>query len=236
MPITNRVAVVIGATGQLGPAVAKAYAHAGARLVLVSTEQEALNALTHDLGFRESRVLPLVADALNAEAMQTLAQTVKARFGRADILLHLTGAYRNGGMLDTTDELWEHMLDANLRTAIHSLRAFLPLLVENNWGRILTISSAATQNPPAHSVAYVTTKAALETLTLAAAQETKDKNITANVVLIRALDTPAERAKQPNKTTGWVKPEDVAATLLFLCSEEGGAINSARVPVFGSAG
>ncbi len=233
MALTNRVAVLIGATGQLGPAVSKAFAHAGARLVLVGMEQEPLTALAQELGFRESRVLTQVADAANPEAMQELAQMVKTRFGRVDIVLHLAGAYRGGGLIDTPDELWEQMLDVNLRTAIYTLRAFVPLLIENNWGRILTISSSTTQTPPANSIAYVTAKAALETMTLATANQVKDQNVTANVVLIRSLDTPAERAKQPNKTSGWVKPDQVAATLLFLCSDEGGGINGARIPVFG---
>jgi NAD(P)-dependent dehydrogenase (short-subunit alcohol dehydrogenase family) len=231
MPLTNRVAILIGASGQLGPAVSKAFAHAGAKLVLVGTHPEPLAQLFQELGFRESRVMTHAADASDPAAMGALAQTVKTRFGHADILLHLAGAYRGGSLLETTDEIWEQMLDVNLRTAIHSTRAFLPLLLENNWGRIVTISSGVTQNPPANSMAYVTAKAALETMTLALAQEVKDKPITANVVLIRALDTPAERAKQPNKKTGWVKPEEVAATLLFLCSEEAGAINGARIPV-----
>lgn len=236
MPLTNRVAVLIGATGQLGPAVSKAFAHAGARLVLVGTQANVLEELLTELGFPESRIITHVADALDPAAMQDLAELVKARFGRADILLHIAGAYRGGSLLETSEEVWEHMLDVNLRTAIHSTRAFLPLLVENNWGRVLTISSGVTQAPPPNSVAYVTAKAALETMTLATAQEVKDHRITANVVLIRALDTPAERAKQPNKKTGWVKPEDVAATLLFLCSDEAAAITGARIPVFGGNG
>jgi NAD(P)-dependent dehydrogenase (short-subunit alcohol dehydrogenase family) len=125
------------------------------------------------------------------------------------------------------------VLNLNLRTAVNTIRAFLPYLGQNGWGRIVTISSGITQAPPPNVAAYVTAKAAVETMTLALAQEVKDRNITANVVLIRALDTPAERAKQPDKKTGWVTPEDVAATLLFLCSEEAGAITGARIPVFG---
>lgn len=234
MPLTNRVAVIIGASGQLGPAVAKEFANAGVRIVLVAPEQDALDNLSRELGYRESRVVIQAADPLNAQAMQELADGVRARFGRADILLHLTTAYRGGSLIDTTDEMWQDMLDENLRTAIHSARAFIPLLLENEWGRILTISSGVTQNPPPGSLAYITSKAALETFTIAIANEYKDRHITANTVLLRALDTPAERAKQPNKTTGWVRPEDVAATLLFLCSDAAGAINGARIPVYGS--
>ncbi|MCG3140541.1 MAG: 3-oxoacyl-[acyl-carrier-protein] reductase FabG [Anaerolineae bacterium] len=235
MALTNRVAVIMGATGQLGPAVAKAFADAGVRLVLVAPDQAALDALFQTLGYRESRVMLYAADSLDEQALHALAQAVQERFGRLDIVAHLTTAYRGGGLLDTTDEMWQDMFEENLQTALYAARALTPLLIKNEWGRILTISSGVTQNPPPGSLAYLTAKSALETFTLALANEFKSKHITANVVLLRALDTPAERAKQPNKTTGWVKPEEVAATLVFLCSDEAGAITGARIPVVGGA-
>lgn len=234
MPLTNKVAVIIGATGQLGPATAKAFAHAGARVVLVGSKVDELEALQKELGFRDSRVMIHPMQEMNETTMQELAAAAETRFQRVDVLLHLAGSFRGGALVDTTDETWDAMLHINLRTAVDAIRAFLPALAANGWGRILTISSGITQAPTANVAAYVTAKAALETLTLAVAQEVKDKGITANVVLIRALDTPAERQKQPDKKTGWVKPEDVAATLLFLCSEEAGAINGVRVPVYGA--
>ncbi len=233
MALTNKVAVLIGATGQLGAAIAKAFVHKGAKLVLVGTQKDGLDALQKELGFPDTRILLHVADAMSDAAMQALALAVQEKFKRADILLHIAGGYRGGALADTPNEVWDFMLNLNLRTAVNSIRAFLPLLTAHEWGRILTISSGITQAPPPNVAAYVTAKAALETMTLAVAQEVKEKGVTANVVLIRALDTPAERAKQPDKNTGWVKPEDVAATLLFLCSDEAGAITGARIPVFG---
>lgn len=233
MSLTDKVAVIIGASGQLGPAVARAFAIAGAKIVLVGTRMDTLVTLQKELGFPESRVMLYAADASAPAAMQELADAVQRRFKRADILLHLVGGYRGGNLRETPPEVWEEMLNLNLRTAVNAMRAFLPLLTANGWGRIVTISSGVTQAPPANSTAYVAAKAALEALTLAVAQEVKAHGVTANVVLIRALDTPAERARQPNKTTGWVRPEQVAATLLFLCSDEGGAINGARIPVYG---
>ncbi len=230
MTLVNRVVVIIGATGHLGSFVAKAFADAGAKLVLVGTHQEALASLAQTLGYPDSRVWPQAVDALDSAAMETLARDVQARFERVDILLHLAGTYLGGGILDTPDEIWERLFDVNLRTALYSIRAFLPRLVENDWGRIITISSGVTQNPPANSIAYVSAKAALETLTLAVANQVKTNHITANTVLIRAL---ASRSDSAEIKPGSVKPEEVAATLLFLCSDEGGAITGARIPVFG---
>lgn len=236
MPLTDRVAVIVGATGQLGPAVARALAGAGARLVLLAPDSERLDALNRELGFPRSRVLMCQADALDQARLEAVAEEVMTRFGRVDLLLHLSSSYHGGSVAETTSEVWEHLLDQNLRTAVNALRVFVPHLLENNWGRIVTISSGVTQAPPANVAAYVTAKSALETLTIATAQEVKDKNVTANVVLIRALDTPAERARQPEKKTGWVRPQDVAAMILFLCSDEGAAITGARIPVLGGSG
>lgn len=233
MSLTDKVAVIVGATGQLGPATARAFAHQGAKLVLVSSQEEGLATLSRELGFPETRVMIHTADAMDPAAMQELADKVTLRFGRTDILLHLAGGYRGGALRNTTGEDWDYMLNLNLRTAVNAIRAFLPLLTTYGWGRIVTISSGVTQAPPPNVAAYVTAKAALETMTLAVAKEVQDKGVTSNVVLIRALDTPAERAKQPDKKTGWVTPEDVAATLLFLCSDEAGAITGARIPVNG---
>lgn len=235
MPLTDKVAVIIGATGQLGPATATAFAQHGAKLALVGTHKGSLEQLRMALGFRDTRVTTHVADALDEGSMLNLAAEVQARYGRVDILLHLVGKYLGGELQNTPDEIWDEMLNANLRTAVNAIRTFLPALTANGWGRILTISSGITQAPPGTAVAYVTAKAALETMTLAVAHEVKDKGVTANVVLIRALDPPTERAIQPNTKTGRVKPEDVAMTLLFLCSDEAGAIAGARIPVFGGS-
>lgn len=235
MPLTNKVAVIVGATGILGPAIAGAFLEQGANLVLVSSQKQGLDALEMGLASPGANIMTYVADAVDAAAMQDAANAVMSRFERADILLHIAGGFRGGSLLDTPQEVWEYVFNMNLLTAVNAIRAFQPLLTANGWGRILTISSGITQAPPPNVVAYVSAKAALETMTLAVAREVQDKGVTANIVLIRALDTPAERLKQPEKRTGWVKPEDVAATLLFLCSDEAGAITGARIPVFGAA-
>lgn len=234
MPLTDKVAVIVGATGQLGPAVARAFAHAGAQLALVGAHEGELIELFHGFSFREKKRMAFhAADVMEEASAQELADWVTIKFGHVDILLHLVGGYRAGTLRETTGESWELMMNLNVRTAFNVIRAFLPALTANGWGRILTVSAGVTQAPPAGSAAYVAAKAALEALTLSVAQDVKDSGLTANVVLIRSLDTPAERARQPNKTGGWVRSEDVASTLLFLCSEEAGAINGARIPVLG---
>lgn len=233
MSLSNKVAVIIGATGQLGPTVAKTFVQAGAKLALVSTQSQQLDELRIDLNLRESYAIYRLAATMDEAEMNALADAVRIKFGRADILIHLVGTFRGGAFSETPTETWDTMFQRNVFSAVNAIRAFLPLLTENEWGRIITTSSGLTQNPPANTAAYVSAKAALETMTLAVAKEIQEDGVTANVVLIRSLDTPGEREKQPDKTTGWVKPEEVAATLLFLCSDEAGSITGARIPVTG---
>ena len=95
--------------------LAKAFAHEGAKLVLVSTQEEELYTLKMELGFREKRVMTRVADARDQIAMQELADAVIQNMERVDILLHLGGGYRGGSLEETSNEVWEHMLNLNLR-------------------------------------------------------------------------------------------------------------------------
>ncbi len=234
MALTNKVAVITGATGPLGPVVARALANAGAKLTLVATNADELAGLASDLGFPESRVFTAVRDLMDEASAVALADAVIEHYGRADILIHLVGGYQVGALSGLELETWEYMINLNLRAAMNVLRAFLPYLTANGWGRIVTLSSVLAERPTAHSAAYSAAKAGLEALTLAAAQEVKDKGATANVIVIRTLDTAEERAKMvEGKTAGWVKPEEVAAVILFLCSDEAGAINGGRIPAYG---
>src|SRR5262245_48892171 len=183
MPLTDKVAVIIGATGAWGPPIARAFAHEGAKLVLVGTQEEELAAVKNELGFREKRVMTQIADAREETAMVELAELVMRELKRVDILMILAGGYKGGSLQETSNDVWDHMLNANLRTAVNSIRAFLPHLGKDGSGRIITTSSGITSTPPPNVAAYVTAKAAVETMTLALAQEVKDRNITANVVL-----------------------------------------------------
>jgi NAD(P)-dependent dehydrogenase (short-subunit alcohol dehydrogenase family) len=234
MPLTNKVAIITGATGPLGPVVSRAFANAGAKLALVATSADELAALASELGFPESRVFWTARDLFDEASATALADSVIEHYGRADILVHLVGGYQSGALAGLELETWEYMINLNLRAAMNLLRVFLPYVTANGWGRIVTLSSVLAERPSVQSAAYSAAKAGSEALTLAAAQEVRDKGATANVIVIKTLDTPDERARSGDaKTAGWVKPEEVAALLLFLCSDEAGAINGARIPMYG---
>lgn len=226
----GRVVVITGATGGLGRAAASAFAARGASVVVVGTNQGRLDAQVGELGLPLERTLAHAGDLRDPSAVAALAEAVLARFGRVDALLHLVGGWTGGKELAATDaaDLTE-MLDQHVWTSWHLLRAFVPRLVAGGWGRILVVSSPAAVQPGAKGGPYAAAKAAEEALVLTVAQETRGTGVTANVVQVRSIDEEHKRAAGSSAAT----PEEIVAAMVYLCSDEGGRVSGARVPLTG---
>ena len=124
------------------------------------------------------------------------------------------------------------MLDLNLISAFHALRAVIPPMRKAKYGRIVAVGSLTATEPRAGLGAYVVSKTALTTLVQTIALENADANITANVVLPATMDTPANRASLPTADfSKWLKPEDVASLILTLAEENSGLITGTLVPI-----
>jgi NAD(P)-dependent dehydrogenase (short-subunit alcohol dehydrogenase family) len=225
MALKNRVAVISGATGATGRLAAHALAAEGVSLALLSTDQRKLNMLATDLDLPPERILTLALDLSDREAVFEAAKAVNAKFGWADILLHLVGGWTGGKTLvETPVEELQNMLNQHLWTTFHLTQAFLPHLIRNGWGRVIIISSPVAVRPPAKLGAYAIGKAAEETLMLTIAKEAKENNVTANIIQVRSIDVKGE-----GKGTS---PDEIVAAVLYLCSEDAGKINGVRVPLF----
>lgn len=231
--MNNRVIVVTGAAGSLGPVVCKAFAKAGASLALVGTRLEALEALAAELGLPADRVSAHAANLTDPVAVKALAEEVQKKFGRADGVIHLVGGYKAGAAVTEMDVAdVESMLDQHLRTTLHVARAFVPLMAANGWGRFVHISTPLAMAPNAKQAPYAIGKAAQDTLMLVLAQELKGAGVTANAVQVKSIETAPPDPAKPRTGTS---PDEIAAALLWLCSDEAGATNGARIPVFGRA-
>jgi NAD(P)-dependent dehydrogenase (short-subunit alcohol dehydrogenase family) len=228
MPLKNRVAVISGATGVTGRLAARTFAEQGASLVLLSTDQHKLDLLVRDLDLSHERILSIAVDLNDREAAFEAAKAVNAKFGWADILLHLVGGWTGGKtVIETPVEELQNMLNQHLWTTFHLTQAFLPHLIRNGWGRVIIISSPVAVRPPAKLGAYAIGKAAEETLMLAISKEARENGVTANIIQVRSIDVKGE-----GKGTS---PEEIMAAVLYLCSEDAAKINGVRVPLFGSA-
>jgi NAD(P)-dependent dehydrogenase (short-subunit alcohol dehydrogenase family) len=126
------------------------------------------------------------------------------------------------------------MLDQHLWTTLQVVQAAVPGMVERGWGRIVAVSTTFAANPAAKGASYAIAKAAEETLVRALAREVGANGVTANVVVVKKIDTEHERESAPSpKNATWTTPEEIAAVMRFLCSDEAAAINGARIPLDG---
>ncbi len=237
MGMENRVAVITGATGGLGLVVTSRLAENGARVALVGTSAEKLEAFESGLNLPPDRHLSIAVDLRQPDSAQKVMDMVLEKFGRADLLLHFVGGWIGGKpVAEVTIDDVEAMLQQHLWTTFHLAKAFGPLMVENGWGRILVVSSPNVATTPAKVAPYTIGKSAQEALVLTLAQEFKGTGVTANVLRVRSIDVRHERDRQPSpKTAGWTTPEEVAAAILYLCSDEARVVNGAQIPLYGNA-
>ena len=233
----GRVAIVTGATGGLGRVVARRFAEGGARLALFDLSSDRLDSLGDELGMPDGRVLLSATDLSDPQVAQAAADEVMAEFGRADILVNLIGGFLGGkGVVDVAADDISGMLKQHVWTALHVAQAFVPHLVANGWGRVVVVSSPSALSPRGGNVAYAIGKAGGEVLTLSLAQELKGTGVTANIVLVRKIDVERQRDRQPTaENATWTTPEEIAASIMYLCSEDGGAVNGARIPLYGGS-
>lgn len=223
--MNDRVVVISGATGATGKAAARGFASRGARLVLIGTDQSKLDELTHDLNLPAARLLTLTVDLRNAPAVRSAAEAVTAQFGRVDGLIHLVGGWVGGKTIaETRASDFESMLSQHAWTTFHLFQAFGPRLAANQWGRVIVVSAPTALNPHGKASAYTAAKAAQENLVLNLAAELKESNVTANIIQVQSIDVSGK-----GKGT---TPDEIVASMLYLCSDEASKITGARIPLF----
>ncbi len=233
----ERVVLIAGAAGAVGRVAARAFAADGARLGLVGRDATRLAAVAVEAGIEDDRWVGVKADLRIADEAAAAVAVVTERFGRVDVVLHLVGGFVPGAPITelSPDDL-RFMLDQHVWTTLNVARAVVPGMVERGWGRMIAITSFTTATAPARAGTYATSKAAQETLLRVLAREVAAAGVTVNVVAIRAIDTEHAREREPSpKNANWTTPEEIVATLRYLCSDEAAAINGARIPLDGRA-
>lgn len=220
MSVENKVTIITGASGGLGQTVSQVFFEAGAKLVLVGSRLESVQPLVDTL--QSDRALPVAANLASAEGAEAVVQATLDTFGRVDVLLNLAGGFTGGTPVHESDDddLYK-MLEINLWTAYHMSRAAVKPMIEQNWGRIINTGSHDALKGRAKFSAYAISKAAVLRLTEAMADEVKSHNILINAILPSIIDTEANRRSMPKADySKWLKPQTIANTLLFLCSED----------------
>src|SRR5919106_4934590 len=222
--------LITGAAGNLGRAVAHAFAERGANLVLVDLE---LQALKKAFGADDERRLIVPANLLDQASVDAAVKKAIERFGRIDVLCNIAGAFRMGAPVhETSDKDWDFLFDVNARTVLHTARAVVPAMIRNGGGKIVNVGAYAAQKGAAGMGAYTASKSAVIRITETMAAELREKNINVNCVLPTIIDTPENRSAMPKADPRrWVAPQDLAAVIVFLASDGARAIHGAALPV-----
>lgn len=230
MRFSGKTCLITGAAGNLGRAVAGAFASAGASLILVDLDDKVLRSA---YGRDDERKALVRADLLDAASV---AQAVAAaRFDRIDVLCNIAGGFRMGHPVhETPEDVWELMLDLNAKSLINTTRSVVPKMLAAGYGKIVNVGAVAGLRGGAKMGAYSASKSAVIRLTEAMSAELRDKGINVNCVLPSVIDTPQNRADMPGADPRrWVAPEALAEVVLFLASDAARAIHGAAIPVTG---
>jgi NAD(P)-dependent dehydrogenase (short-subunit alcohol dehydrogenase family) len=222
----GRSVLVSGASGSLGTAVVEAFLDAGAAVTAVARKAGELEG---------ERLRWFAADLSTVAGAEAAAAAAVEHGGKLDVLAHVLGGFAGGSpTFETDDEAWERMMALNLRAAFVTVRAALPRMLDNSYGRIVAVGSRVGVEAVPGLSAYAASKAGLNALIRTVAEENKDNGITANVVLPSVLDTRGNRhAMTDADFERWVTPRALAGHILWLASEEAGDITGALVPVYG---
>ena len=223
----GRIVLVTGASGGLGTYVTQAFLETGATVIGTSRKIQQSD-------FTSAGFTAMPGEISSRAGAQTIVDGVVARFGRLDVLAHTVGGFAGGqSVTDTDDATFQRMLDLNLNSVFHILRATIPVLRKSS-GRIIAIGSRAAVEPGPGVSAYSASKAAMVSLIKTVAGENRDAGVTANVVLPGTMDTPANRMEMPDADFArWVQPANVASLVVWLASDAGKEITGAAIPVYG---
>ena len=237
--LTGRKALVTGATGGLGQAIARTLHAQGAHVALSGTRQAALEALAAELGERAS---PVVADLSDKDSVEGLVPAAEAAIGPLDILVNNAGITRDNLFMRMKDEEWEQVLAVNLTAAFRLSRAAVKGMMRRRYGRIVNIGSVvgSTGNPGQGN--YAAAKAGLVGLTKALAAEVASRGITANCIAPGFITSPMTDALNEKQREGILarvpagrlgEGAEVAAACLYLASAEAGYVTGHTLHVNG---
>ncbi|MHB8652323.1 MAG: SDR family NAD(P)-dependent oxidoreductase [Terriglobia bacterium] len=235
MGFEDRVALVTGGTGALGNAVTLELLRSGVRVAVSyrsATEWEMLEgkAAEHAQNLFGQKI-----DLTRREEVERMVTEISSRWGRIDYFVALAGGFAAGKSFETEEPTWDKMFNLNLRSLVIPLRAVVPIMIRQNFGRIVTTSSGSIlRGGGAGIAAYAVSKGAVRQLTGILADELKDYDIHVHCVLPGTMDTEANRKSMPKADfTKWVRTEDVARTIRTLLGDDTRALRSADVPVLG---
>ena len=223
----------VGREGQVGEAVAAAFAERGARVFLVDRQESEARARADALVKAGRRAAGLGVDLTDEVAVTALAERVRdATGGRVHAVVHLAGGFTSSGPVAESDAaLWSRLFTLNATTAYFTARAFLPMLRTAKGSLVFFASEAILPGGRTAGIsAYAAAKSALVALMQSIAQEEAPRGVRANALAPTSIRTTANIAAM-GPDAAYISREDVAKVVLWLCSEDARAVNGQVIPV-----
>jgi 3-oxoacyl-[acyl-carrier protein] reductase len=246
--LDGRVALVTGAGRGIGAATAQRLAEEGARVTLADVDRDGTSQLAKQLAAQDAEALAVTCDVTDAASVQTAVDETLNRFGRLDILVNNAGVVRDNLVFKMTDDEFEAVLAVHLRGAFHCTRAAQKPMVEQKYGRIISLSSTSALGNRGQTN-YSAVKAAIQGMTRTWAIELGPFGITANAVAPGFIDTAMTQAtarrmgiepevfkaaaaqRIPLRRVG--QPSEVASVIAFLASDDASFVNGQTIYITG---
>ncbi len=231
---TNKIVLVTGGTGALGRAITGAFIASDAKVVSSYVVDREIEELKKE---NKSVVELIKADVTKEEEVEKLVSSIISKYGRIHVLVNVVGGYLGGKSVSELDEKeWDLMMTMNLKSAFLISKHVIPQMVSSKYGKIMHVSSRTGLKSSGYDSAYAASKSGLIRLVESLSEEVKESNINVNCIMPSTIDTEANRRAMPTADPGkWVKPQDLANVVLFLCSDEANVITGAAIPTYGIA-
>lgn len=240
MNINQQIAIVTGGTGALGRVIVEKLANAGISVFLpvqsLESFKKVFDSSAGDAGtFSLRKIYAMPCDATSENDVKDFVTDVVNQGGKVDFLINTVGGFHpKRNVTDTDLELIDKQLKLNFFSTFYFTRYCIKNMIENNFGRIVSIGAKPAIDVTSGKFAYSFTKAGVVNLMQTVAEEYKENNITASAIIPSVIDTPANRESMQNQDfSKWVKPEDIAETIMFLLTDSAKAQRGNIIKMYG---
>jgi NAD(P)-dependent dehydrogenase (short-subunit alcohol dehydrogenase family) len=242
--LEDKVAIVTGGAGGIGGAIVRRFAAEGAKVAIADIDGEAAQARAAEVSEQKDAAIAIIADVTNKKSVEEMVKATKDRWRRIDILANVAGGAMIKPVVEVTENEWDHIINMNLKSAFLCCQAVLKSMIDQRYGKIVSISSIYGFTGNATRASYATAKAGVAVFTKSLALEVVEHGINVNAIAPGRILTNRVRSHYSNEE--WAElvalipmkragePEEIAGAALFLVMDENKYITGQTIHVNGA--